>query len=385
LLASLAAMWAGLLRLGWKLPPLVPTLAMSHGPLMVSGFMGTLISLERVVALNRKWTYTAPAATGLGVFALLIGLPTQVGAALMVLGSLGMVAIFAVIVRMHRAPYTVTMALGAVAWLTGNILWLMGFPIFRIVWWWGAFLILTITGERLEMSRVMRAPQSSHTLFVGIIVLLFIGLALVGLNFEPGWRITGAAMLAMSAWLLRYDIARRTVQQSGLTRFIALNLLVGFVWLGVSGILLIVFGQVFAGPRYDAALHTLLLGFVFGMIFGHAPIILPAVMGVPMTYRPAFYSHWALLHVSLAVRITGDLIGNVVLWQWGGLFNVFAVLLFLFNTVRVMVQARRADDHAQVSGRVSAQAQSQVGTFTFGIGEEILRRRQSGAQGDNPR
>lgn len=38
----LTAMWAGLLRLGWNWPPLQPTLPMLHGPLMVSGFLGTL-------------------------------------------------------------------------------------------------------------------------------------------------------------------------------------------------------------------------------------------------------------------------------------------------------------------------------------------------------
>ena len=60
-------MWAGLLRPGGKLPSLVLTLALTHGPLMVSGFMGTLINLERVIAMNHKWMYAAPAMTGLGV------------------------------------------------------------------------------------------------------------------------------------------------------------------------------------------------------------------------------------------------------------------------------------------------------------------------------
>jgi len=81
ILASLAAMWAGLVRLGWGLPPLISTLIMAHGPLMISGFLGTLINLERVVALNRRWMYAAPAATGLGALVLLVGttaaLPVQ--------------------------------------------------------------------------------------------------------------------------------------------------------------------------------------------------------------------------------------------------------------------------------------------------------------------
>jgi hypothetical protein len=35
-------------------------LYIGHGPLMVCGFLGTLISLERAVALD-AWSYAAPA------------------------------------------------------------------------------------------------------------------------------------------------------------------------------------------------------------------------------------------------------------------------------------------------------------------------------------
>ena len=89
----------------------------------------------------------------------------------------------------------------------------------------------------------------------------------------------GLALLLIALWLLRFDIARKTVRRTGLTRFIALNLLIGYVWLVVSGLLMLIFGQQAAGPVYDAQLHTLFLGFVFGMIFGHTPVIFPAVWG----------------------------------------------------------------------------------------------------------
>lgn len=49
-LLLLAGLWTGLLRLGWELPLLL--FASYHGPLMVSGFSGTLIGLERAVALS---------------------------------------------------------------------------------------------------------------------------------------------------------------------------------------------------------------------------------------------------------------------------------------------------------------------------------------------
>ncbi len=41
----------------------------------------------------------------------------------------------------------------------------------------------------------------------------------------------GLALLLIALWLLRFDIARKTVRRTGLTRFIALNLLIGYVWL----------------------------------------------------------------------------------------------------------------------------------------------------------
>ena len=44
-----------------------------HGPLMVSAFFGTVISLERAVALGRLWGYASPLAAGLGGVCLLLG------------------------------------------------------------------------------------------------------------------------------------------------------------------------------------------------------------------------------------------------------------------------------------------------------------------------
>ena len=62
--------------------------------------------------------------------------------------------------------------------------------------------------------------------------------------------------------------------QVGLTRFMAICLLSGYVWLGLSGLAALIYGGVPVGPQYDVALrHRLFLGFVFAMIFAHAPVI----------------------------------------------------------------------------------------------------------------
>ena len=350
-LALLAAMWAGLIRMGWNLPILQPTLPMNHGPLMISGFLGTVISIERAVALSAlpsttrskyKWAFAGSLLTGLGAASLIVGIPGLVGPLLLTLGSLSLVLVFVVILRIHAASYTLTMAGGALLWLVGNGLWLLNWPIYSVVGWWSGFLILTIAGERLELNRVRRLSPAVQVVFLSAIGLLLTGLMVLLLNFDVGVRLAGGGMLAIALWLLRYDLARYTLKKSGLSRFIAICLLTGYVWLGIGGGLAMGYGGVSAGFHYDAIQHTIFVGFVISMIFGHAPIIFPAIIGKPMPFQPIFYSHLALLHLSLFLRIAGDLTPWLPGRQWGGLFNVVALLLFLANTVRAMRNATSA-------------------------------------------
>lgn len=328
-LLLLAALWAGLIRLGWAWPHLLPLLPAYHGPLMVSGFLGTLVSLERAVALRRGWTYLAPLASGLGGLVLLVDTTGLIGPILLTLGSLGLVAIFGVILKQHFARYTAVMTLGSLAWLAGNLLWLAGRPIYTIVLWWAAFLVLTIAGERLELGRLVRLSRLAEGLFLGATGLFLAGLVGSVFALMPGTRLAGAGMLALGAWLLRYDIARRTVRKPGLPRFAALCLLSGYLWLGLAGILALVYGASAAGPHYDALLHAIFIGNIISMIFGHAPIIFPAILGLPISFEPFFYAPLALLHASLVLRIGGDLAGSPPARLWGGLLNAIAILLFL--------------------------------------------------------
>lgn len=328
IIALLAALWSGLVRLGWALPAWQPNLALAHGPLMISGFLGTLVALERVVALRRPWMYAAPLFSGLGGLLLLLGVGGRGGVVLLTLGSAGLVAIFAVIVHQHRANFTITMALGSLAWLVGNLLWLFGWPIFRVALWWGAFLALTIAGERLELSRVRRLKPASHRIFALAIAVYLAGMMLSLWMPNEGVRLAGAGMLALAGWLLTQDIARRTVRQTGLPRFVAVCLLSGYAWLGAAGIFNLVYGSVPAGYYYDAMLHALLVGFVLSMIFGHAPIIFPALFNRMATFSPALYLPLALLHASLLLRVGGDLALSMPLRLWGGLVNEVALLLY---------------------------------------------------------
>ncbi len=343
LLLLLAAIWAGLVRMGWRWPVLLPTLPLSHGPLMVSGFLGTLIGLERAVAIRARWAYLGPSATALGALLLILGIGGSLGALLITLGSLVLLLVFIFILRQHFALYTVTMTLGALVWLGGNLFWLSGWPIYRIVLWWAGFLILTIAGERLELARLLSLSRAKNAAFVGSIAVFMSGLVISMLNFDLGTRLAGLGMVFISIWLLRNDIARHTVKKSGLPRYSAVCLLSGYVWLVVAGLISLGFGGMVAGMRYDAFLHAIFLGFVFSMLFANAPIIFPAILGGPVLYSPFSYVYLILLQVSLLGRLVADLAG---LWQfrlWMGILNGVALLLFIGTMMVLTVRSRLAE------------------------------------------
>jgi hypothetical protein len=308
---------------------------------MAVGFLGTLIALERAVAIGKLWSYAAPLLMAAGTLLLLFLGPVQAGIGLIVLGSVGVTAVSLFMVRHHPALHNVTIALGAICLLVGNGLWLAGWPIFRIVFWWVGFLILVIVGERLELSRIRRLNRTSYLLFGAAVGLFLAGLLLSLAVYESGIRLASLGLAAQALWLLRYDIVRLTIRRTGLTRYIAVNLLIGYGWLLVGGLIGLFFGQLVAGPYYDAWLHTIFLGFVFGMIFAHALIIFPGVAGVTVPFRPAFYGPTALLHAALLLRVTGDLAQMPGVRRWGGLLNGIAILWFFGLMAFAAVQARR--------------------------------------------
>ncbi len=176
-----------------------------------------------------------------------------------------------------------------------------------------------------------------------MIALFIAGLGLtLGLP-SLGLAGAGLGLVGLGLWLLRFDLARRTVRQTGLTRFIALCLLPGYVWLVVGGGLWAFAAARFGGgPCYDAMLHTILLGYAFSMVFGHAPIILPAVTGQPMRYHPRFYVHLGLLHLALVMRVAGDLAAWPAARHWGGLLNEIAILMFLGSSPTAILAARNS-------------------------------------------
>jgi hypothetical protein len=335
----LAGLTGALVLLGLGMPRNAGHLAAAHGLLMALGFLGTMIALERAVALGATWAYLAPLAAGLAAIALTLGVPGPLPGVLFLLGGLTFVAMYVAFDRIEVSLHTRVQAAGAGAWPVASLLWLTGQPVSAIVPWLAAFLVLTIAGERLELSRLGQLAPRGRWSFVGAAGLFCAGVALTLIIPDAGMRLAGVGLVALAVWLASHDLARRTVRMGGLTRFMALCLLIGYGWLAGAGIIWLGFGASTGGATYDAMLHTLFLGFVMSMVFGHAPIIVPAVLRVPLPYQRRFYGHLALLHAGLLLRIVGgDLVGMRPLWQAGGVLNVLALLLFVASSAAAVLQ-----------------------------------------------
>ena len=327
LIVLISGVASGIARLGVAIPAPIASLASVHGPLMICAFFGTVIGLERAVAVSRSWAYAAPAASVLGGVALLSGVPPQWAAALFVCAGLVLVGVSVVVIRRHFALHTGVLLLGAVCWLIGSLAWFHRSGGMIPVAAWLAFLVITIAGERLELTRLLPRKRAAAPLFLVAVSVVVAG-ALWALHTPyAGGALFGLGLVALALWLVRYDIARHNVRQRGLTRFIAIALLSGYGWLAVGGILFVLAaGQ--AWPWQDAILHSLGLGFVVAMVFGHAPIILPAVAGIRIAYHPVLYLPLVMLHLSLAARVFSSGAGLEQVHRLAGVANALSLVVF---------------------------------------------------------
>lgn len=341
-LALFAGIAGGLARAGLVLPGTaasawLPSATLFHAALMIGGLMGTVIGIERAVAVRLRSAFIAPFASGLGALCLLLGHGTA-GAWLMVFAGIAFSAVNAEVVRRQPVDHTALLLLGALAWLMGNVLFASGNGGVAALALWFAFLVLTIAAERLEMTRLMRRRPAAQRSLHAILAALLLGAAASIVYPVPGGVLYGVALAALAAWLGLFDIARRTVRADGLSRYMAICLLAGYAWLAIGGV---AWAATALGlPARDAALHALGLGFVFSMMMGHAPVILPAVSRVKLQFGAFFYVPLAALHASLIVRL-GFGLNDPALRALGAGLNAAAIALFV-ATIAGAAIARRA-------------------------------------------
>ncbi|HET7350207.1 MAG TPA: hypothetical protein VFJ28_04670 [Marmoricola sp.] len=337
--ALLAGIDAALLLMEVPAPVSTERLPVVHGPLMVLGFLGTLVSLERAVALRRRVGFLAPALLGSGGVLLLSPAPLPIGQWLLVGGAGALALTYVPLWRRQRDDAVLVQALGAVAAGGGALLWTAGLGVPDLLPWLCGFVVLTIAGERLELARFAMGPSAGTVLVLA--ASAYAGCLVATLLWPAvGHPLLGVVVLGLVGWLFTHDVARRTVRSTGLARFAAVGMLAGYGWLVVAGALWLVGTP--TGAAYDAVVHAVFLGFTMSMVMAHAPVILPAVLRQPLPWHPAMYGPLVLLHASLALRLwVGDALGSSAAWRTGGVLNIVALLSFVAVAVWVSRRGRR--------------------------------------------
>lgn len=331
-------LWTGLSRIGWNLHTL--NVSLHHGAIMVGGFLGTLISLEKIIPLKNRFLFAIPVLSAASVILFLLNLPVAAFGSL-VLASTGLSAVFLRYLARERNIIYVLMFAGSLCWLTGNVVLIaekfypLAFP------WWLAFTLCIITSERLELMKFLPVKRGTKALLV---VFLACYVAGVLLSFHgPGSVVSGLALMATALWLLRNDLIGISIRKEALPRFVATALLAGYISMLLTGVFFIALEQ--DAFSYDAIVHTYFLGFTFSMIFAHGPIILPGVLGVSAKpYHPVLYLWLILLHLSWMARIAGDILLDPSLRRVSAIVTALSILCYFATlaTLTIISQQRHA-------------------------------------------
>jgi len=320
---------SGLGRMGWEVP--VPEVYVHHGAIMVGGFLGSLIALEKIIPLKNYGFLIGPLFSASSILVFTAG-EFQYAFIMIILASLVLVIVYATYLKKQYSLYLLLAMIGAMFWFIGNVLllWKHFYPM--IFPWWMGFLLFTIVSERLELTKFLPVSQGNKNSLIALLCFFVLGITLP--FHGVGTYVTGLSLVLISIWLMRYDVIRLTIKKSGLTRFTGIALSCGYASLLLVGIFLFALRDTAFG--YDIIVHTFFLGFIFSMIFAHGPIILPGVLGLTVKpFTPLFYFPLVILYVSLIIRVAADaMLVPFFLRSVSGWIS-FAGILFYFASLLV--------------------------------------------------
>jgi hypothetical protein len=326
----LLGLYTGLLRMGWQFP-VAPGLG-DHGALMVCTFLGTLVTIERIITLKYKWVIIIPVTNVLSLILFLVDLH-NIAYWFLVIGSLGMSGVMFYYALRFKEIHFYIMLIGALCLFIGNLLLavLKLYP--ASTTWWISFFMLTIVAERLELTRYLPVTKNLKYLLVVLMIVFLSGIILPFHIY--GKYISSAALILIAFWLLTNDIAFKSIKKEGIFRYSAILLITSYFWLIITAAFFVLRSD--NTLYYDAGLHAFFLGFVFSMIFAHAPIILPSIAKLTISpFSKLLYIWFALLQLSLIMRVAADVMGDYNHRKISGLISVIAILFFFLNLLMVV-------------------------------------------------
>src|SRR5687768_9428188 len=168
ILCLLTRLWTGLSRIGWDI--YISPASAHHGAIMVGGFLGTLISLEKIIPLKKPVLFAIPLMSAFSVVMFTLNEPS-LATFLLIFASIGLIVVFLHYLKMERSLIYGLMAAGGLQWLIGNVMLLtkqfypLAFP------WWVGFILFIILSERLELMKFLPVSKSKKKLFVSFLIL----------------------------------------------------------------------------------------------------------------------------------------------------------------------------------------------------------------------
>ncbi len=300
---------SGIARGGFELG-LLNKLSLFHQYFMVGGFFGTLITAERIVSLRNEKLNFLVIVNALGVPFLILN--PKISLIFFHAGGLILFGVYLYFLfRFKREEFLIF-------WLSA-IFYILGFELYEknrllAIDFWSLFFIFTILGERYELIKNFKkiSKISKYLIFVIILFLPFL------LKFHT---LKGIALAGLSVVFITTDIVLINLRKSDPFRFTAYCILSGYIWL-------IIYGLSFTIPNinYDLRIHSLLLGFVFSMVFAHARMILPSILKkTAKFFKTPNYIAFILFEASLIARFIsyGKTVFPIFLFV-----NFFSILLF---------------------------------------------------------
>lgn len=297
-----AGLLAGLARIGWAT---ARSASMSeHGVIMIGGFLATLILLEKALPLKKKYLLTFVVVNSSSLLFTFMHFRI-VSMLCLIIGALGLIWVYVNYLTKHNRDLPLYLMLGGSILLLAGHLQLVIYQFYpRAVPWWIGFVLLTIVGERLDLSKFLPVSAGNKRLLVTFLALYVSGL-LLPFHFA-GRFVSGAALILVSIWLMRFDVISISIAKRGLTKFSGIAILAGCAGLLFTGAFMMSANEAAFG--YDIVVHCFFLGFTFNMIFAHGPFILPGVLGLQVRpYNHLLFVPLIALWISLVVRVFSSL------------------------------------------------------------------------------
>jgi hypothetical protein len=282
IIGSISGIARGGLELGF-----INKLSFFHQYFMIGGFFGTLITAERIVSLRNEKLNFIILVNALG--APFIILNPKISSIFFYSGGLILFAVYLYFLFRFKKEEFLILGLSA-------IFYILGFELYEknrllAIDFWSLFFIFTILGERYELIKNFKkiSKISKYLIFATILLLPFIQ------KFYP---LKGIILVGLSGVFIITDIALINLRKTEPFRFTAYCILTGYIWLTIYGLSFTI-----PNINYDLRIHSLLLGFVFSMVFAHARMILPSILKTTAKFlKIPNYIAFILFEASLIAR-----------------------------------------------------------------------------------